>query len=245
MRTKYGFGLILIATVIILLHSCDIFDCLQGNGILKSEQRLVAEFTGVENSTSFDVEIMADSAYSVEVIADENLLPFIETSVRSGTLIIETNYGHCIDPHSYVRVEIHMPVIDFVELTGSGDMDVNDVDGNNLEVKNSGSGDININNIFLTTTLNIDLYGSGDIAAYGKAHQGNYHLAGSGDILADDLQVELCYVTSSGSGDVYCYVYELLDVEINGSGDVLYSGPIDASNIQLEDNGSGDLIERN
>lgn len=226
---------------LLFLNSCEIYDCMEGNGILKSEQRIVAEFMGVENSTSFDVEIMADSDYSVEVIADENLLPYIETYVSSGNLKIGTNYSHCISS-GYVRIEIHIPVIDYVKLDGSGDIDVYNVNGSHLDIVNSGSGDINVNDVFLTSTLNIDLTGSGDITAYGKAHLGNYHLAGSGDILADDLLVDLCYVTSSGSGDIYCFAYDLLNVTINGSGDVIYKG---SPEVEIVDNGSGDLIERN
>ncbi len=243
MKAKYIFGLIFLGTVTWLLNSCEFIDCLEGNGVLRTEQRIVAEFQGVENATSFDIEIMADSGYSVEVIADENLLPYIETYVRSGNLVVETSYNRCISRNNYVRIEIHAPSIDYLELAGSGDMDIYNVDGNHLDVKNSGSGDINLNNVFLTSTLNIDLYGSGDIIAYGKAHMGKYSLAGSGDILADDLLVDLCYVTSSGSGDVYCFAYDLLNVTINGSGDVLYSGSPET--VELDDNGSGDLIERN
>jgi len=247
MKTKYIYGLLFLGTVTLLLNSCW-FDCLEGNGILETEQRLVAEFVGVENTTSFDVEILADSAYSVEVIADQNLLPYIETYVRSENtdkyLMIETNYNYCINSQNYVRVEIHMPIIEQVELSGSGDIDVFNVDGNHLDINNSGSGDITINDLFLTSEIKIDLNGSGDVIAYGKVHHGDYNLAGSGDILADKLLVDLCYVNSSGSGDVYCFAYDLLNVTINGSGDVLYSGPPDLT-IELVNNGSGDLIERN
>jgi hypothetical protein len=204
----------------------------------------VAAFTGVENTTSFNVEIISDTAYSVEVTADENLLPFIDTYVRSNTLIIATG-NQCINPVRQVRIEVHLPVLEEIELTGSGDIEVFNIDGINFSVKNSGSGDIDLNNIFLTSEIKISVYGSGDVMANGKADEGLYEIFGSGDILADDLQVNVCRVINSGSGDVYCYVYESLDVEINGSGDVLYSGPVDPSNIQLDDNGSGDLIERN
>ena len=242
MRTKFVLGLLLMGTVAVCLHSCT-FECLDGNGVLVTEQRIVAEFQGVENTTSFDVEIITDSTYSVEVIADSNLLPFIETYVRSGILTIETNYYSCLNTQNYVRIEIHMPVLTHLDLSGSGDIDVYEVDGNSLDLENSGSGDININDLFLTSTIDIELYGSGDIIVYGKALIGNYDLTGSGDIMADNLKLELCYVNSSGSGDVYCFAYDLLDVTINGSGDVLYSGSPDA--IELDENGSGRLIERN
>ena len=241
MRTKYYFGALFLAISALLLNSCEFFNCLEGNGNTISEQRIVASFTGVENSTSFNVKVIADTVYSVEVTADENLLPFIETYVRSDNLIIATG-NQCINPARPVRIEVHLPVLEYIELSGSGDIDVFDVEGADFKIRSSGSGDIDLNSLYLTSEIEILLYGSGDILINGKANIGNYGLFGSGDILADDLQVDSCYVTSSGSGDVYCFVYDLLDVEINGSGDVLYSGNPE---IVLDDNGSGDLIERN
>jgi hypothetical protein len=242
MRTKYIYSLLILGIISIFLDSCT-FECLEGNGILETEHRIVAEFQGVENTTSFDVEIMADSAYSVEVTADENLLPYIDIYVRSGNLTIETSYNYCINSHNYVRIEIHMPVLDYIELSGSGDIDAYEVEGNHLHIINSGSGDINVNDLYLTSEIDIDLHGSGDVMAYGKVRHAEYNLSGSGDILANDLLADVCIVKSSGSGDVYCFAYDLLNVTINGSGDILYSGSPDT--VELVDNGSGELIERN
>ena len=46
MKIKYVYGLIIFGTIIGLMNSCEIFDCIEGNGIPESEQRLVAEFEG-------------------------------------------------------------------------------------------------------------------------------------------------------------------------------------------------------
>lgn len=246
MRSKYRYiKLGIIFAGVLLLLSCDeLFNCIDGNGILKTEKRFVSEFYGVENSTDFDVEVIADSVYSVEVIADENLLSYVNTSVRDGNLIIDTENDRCLDSRHDIIVEIRMPIIDMVELTGSGNIDIYDFDCNYIEIKNSGSGDIDITNMVSTSTVDVVLSGSGDVVlVWGKAHKGNYLLSGSGNIEANDFKLDDCYATNSGSGDIFCYVYDLLYATISGSGDIFYSGSPDE--IIEVDSGSGDLRSRN
>jgi hypothetical protein len=137
-----------------------------------------------------------------------------------------------------------MPTIDLVELTGSGNIDMYDFDCNYIEIKNSGSGDIDITNMVSTSTVDVVLTGSGDVViVWGKARKGNYLLSGSGSIEANDFKVDECYATNSGSGDIYCYVYDLLHATISGSGNIYYSGTPDEI-IEI-DSGSGELRSRN
>jgi len=239
------FKLSIFCVGLLLLYSCDeLFNCVDGNGVLKTEKRFVTEYFGVENHTDFEVEIIADSQFAVEVIADQNLLSYINTSVRDGNLIVDTQNDRCLNSSHNIVVEVRMPEIDFVELTGSGSIDVDDFDCNYIEIKNSGSGNIDITNLVSTSTVDVVVTGSGDIAIrWGKAHKGNYLLSGSGNIEADDFRVDECYATNSGSGNIYCYVYDFLHATISGSGDIFYSGTPDE--IIEVDSGSGELRSRN
>jgi len=232
-------------TGVLFLSSCDeLFNCLDGNGVLKTEKRFVSEFYGVENHTNFEVEVIADDTYAVEVIADQNLLSYISTSVRDGNLIIDTDNDRCLNSTYNMVVEVRMPSLDLVELTGSGNIDVYDFDCQYIEIKNSGSGDVDITNMVSTSTVDVVLIGSGDVViVWGKARKGNYLISGSGNIEANDFKVDECYATNSGSGDIYCYVYDLLHATISGSGDIFYSGSPDE--IIEVDTGSGDLRSRN
>ena len=226
----------------LLLNSCEpFFNCIDGNGISTTETRVVTEFYAIDNSTSIDIEVIADSVFSVEVTADENILNFVETYVRHGVLYIDTDYNRCFNSRGYMLVEVRMPELESIEQSGSGDMELYDFDCNYLEVNSSGSGDIDILNLYCDNILDIINTGSGDISVQGKARRGDYLLNGSGDIIADDLRVDECYITSTGSGRVYCYVYDLLNVTISGSGDVYYSGPIDDKDIHEVNSGSGKL----
>jgi hypothetical protein len=245
MKPAYKPGILITGVLIALtVNSCEFpFDCTSGNGNYSSEERIVSEFSGVENTTSFDVKVYVDTFYSVEVFADENLLSLIKTSIRQRnnvrTLIVETN--NCVS-RGNVSLEIHVPLVEMIKLTGSADIDVYNLKGDELTVENSGSGDININDLFLTSQISIKVDGSGDVSLYGKARYADYEVNGSGDILANDMKVDECYVRNDGSGNIYCFAYDLLDVEINGSGDVIYSG---TPEVVQDINGSGSLIRRN
>ncbi|MGD2034224.1 MAG: head GIN domain-containing protein [Bacteroidales bacterium] len=227
----------------VLMNSCDpFFNCVDGNGILKQEERFVTSFSGVENTTEANVDVIADSVYSIKVTADENLLGIIETSVRSdNNLVISMDNGRCVRTDNYMLVEIHMPYLDYVELTGSGNVDVYDFECQDIEIINSGSGGIDVINLYSTGAVDLSVYGSGSISIWGKAHTGDYLLTGSGDILADGLMVDDCYVSNSGSGNVYCHAYDYLEAVLNGSGDIIYSGnPV----TEFTDNGSGVIRSR-
>ncbi len=241
MKTAYIYGLIFLSAACFMVQSCD-WECIEGSGKIYTENRLVTEFTGVENTTSFDVEVFADTVYSVEVTAYDNILPLVNTSVRGDDLIIDSDNNLCFNSGD-VSVEIHMPSIVNIRLDGSGNMDIADFDCEDLFIENSGSGDIDLVNIFSSSTIEIVDDGSGDISITGKALTGDYRLNGSGSIYADDLLVDECYAENSGSGNIHCFAYDFLDATINGSGDIIYSGSPEV--IKEDDNGSGEVRSTN
>ncbi len=241
---KLNKSFLLLISIVFLLSSCDsFFNCLDGNGILKQEERFVTSFYAIENTTEVDVEVTSDSLYFMEVIADENLLSVIETSVRDNKLTISMDNDRCIKTDNIMLINIHMPILESVLLSGSGNIDVYDFDCTSMQIINSGSGKIDVVNLFSTNKVELELYGSGSIYVWGKARDGEYILSGSGDMLADDLKVDECVVWNSGSGNVYCYAYDYLTATLSGSGDIIYSGNPEFK-VPPVDNGSGEIRSR-
>src|SRR5215210_7220442 len=58
---------------------------IKGSGVVRSETRNAGGFDAVDVSGVFQVEVTAGKDFSVEVRADENLLPYIRTEVEEGT----------------------------------------------------------------------------------------------------------------------------------------------------------------
>jgi uncharacterized protein YfiM (DUF2279 family) len=61
-----------------------------GSGNVVSEKRNVADFKAIEVGGVFEVEVVAQKEFSVEIEADDNLLQFIKTEVNGETLEIKT-----------------------------------------------------------------------------------------------------------------------------------------------------------
>ncbi|MBN1950506.1 MAG: DUF2807 domain-containing protein [Bacteroidales bacterium] len=243
----------------------DFFNCVDGNGLASSEVRYTTDSTGaisfttVKNASAFDVEIFYGDEYEVEVFADQNLLPYINTYISGEELIIETEYSRCLNSNNPIKVEVHMPDIEKVELSGSGDLIISKYKVDDLKFKNSGSGDIiawnfecselNVNNsgsgeinltdLFCSGDASATLIGSGDIVLAGIANKAILLLTGSGHLRAEDFPVEICSVSNSGSGNVYCHVNQMLNIMLTGSGNISYYGTPEISQLIT---GSGHLI---
>ncbi len=72
------------------------WETITGNGNLKKETRQASGYTGVSSAGSMNVEVAFGNSNSITVEADENLLPYIETTVENGNLIIKTKKGYNI-----------------------------------------------------------------------------------------------------------------------------------------------------
>src|SRR5205809_4154168 len=89
---------------------------IKGSGVASSETRTADEFSGVDVGGVFEVEITAGKEYSVQVQADDNLLPFVKTEVESGVLNIRTTER--INSQTPLRVIVSAPDIDHLDVTG-------------------------------------------------------------------------------------------------------------------------------
>ena len=95
----------------------EVGNSVRGSGNVRSEKRPVAGFSSVDVSGIFQVEIVSGKDYSVEVQADDNILPLIQTNVDGDTLRIEM--GDKVSTRSDMIVRITAPNIERVETTGA------------------------------------------------------------------------------------------------------------------------------
>ena len=71
---------------VILLASCTDDDKINGSGNMVTETREVSEFTKVSSEGVFEVNITEEDTQSVEVTADNNIMPYVNTNVSSNQL---------------------------------------------------------------------------------------------------------------------------------------------------------------
>jgi hypothetical protein len=191
-------------------------------------------------------------------------LPLLEAIENngSGRLIADVGEGVAFDGintgSGLIRVDSIFTESVFLENTGSGKVEVDGIWAFEAELFQSGSGLLDAGALYGTEEVYIDhissgrvfgaiidgfdvdviFSGSGRVELAGEVEEAGFRLEGSGRIDALDLLADHVKATIEGSGNIYTFAIETLDVVIDGSGDVLYLGTPDINSII---NGSGDV----
>jgi len=198
----------------------------------------LADFSKIELDLDAHVTIKQGAEFAVLVEAESNLLSAIKTEVSGKTLVIETqnNMNYQIGSHKTFEVTITMPDISKIEVSGSGRVDVQDVfSPEDLELDIAGSGSIKGN--FIAEKIEGDISGSGSMSLNGSAEKLGLDITGSGDADAVRLRAKQVSVDLSGSGTATVLATEELEADVAGSGWVKYKG--NPSRIKQDITGSG------
>jgi hypothetical protein len=202
-------------------HATDVI--VAATGPVTSEMRNAGEFRGIAVSGGIDLKVRQGSQPSIEVKAEANLLPYLETVVDNGTLQVRWKKG------SKLRVKdtpaVSVTVVDLLSIAaaGSSDVAIAPLKTPKLAIQLSGAGDVAIDTV-QTDELSISVAGSGDVTASGQATRLQLRISGSGDLKTDALKAEDVTVSIAGSGDASVHAAKSLSVSIAGSGDVVYRG---------------------
>ena len=197
-----------------------------GSGHSATETRSLAEFQAISLAGSMDLTVR-QGPQQVQVQADDNLLPLLETSVESGksgaTLVVRWKKGENVYTRSKLLITVTVPKLSAVKASGSGDIHVEAFSTPALQLSLSGSGDAKLDNL-KTDDLAVAISGSGDVSAKGMATKLSVSIAGSGDVRLTDLRADDVDVSIAGSGDAAVNAQKTLNVRVAGSGDVTYTG---------------------
>ena len=213
---------------------------INGNGIEGTENRLITEFDGLKSSGDFDVHITNGDKYEVIVIAETNIVPYIETYVTNGTLHLDIRGLHNVRNHLPMQVFVTTPQMKSIKQSGSGEITTGYFEAGEFELFISGSG--SIKTTVAASVINAGISGSGRIEISGSATQTNFNISGSGRIHSYDLLSQNCDAFISGSGSIYITATNLIHATISGSGNVFYTGEPD---IDAHVSGSGRVISKN
>jgi len=210
--------------------------CLNGSGHIATENRSLAGFDGIDLLSSANLYITQGAEQPIRIEADDNILPALRTTFRSGVLVIDTD--GCIVPTRTVNIYVSAPLFSSLAVSGSGNIvgqSLVSSDSLALKVSGSGSMDLDMNCRNVDTSVS----GSGSMLLAGQASNHSSVISGSGNIRSYDLSTRRSSITISGSGMDEASVSDELDVRISGSGDVYYKG--NPGVMQQSISGSGGL----
>lgn len=233
-------GILLFASAVFAISwftSCSKLHSIEGNGNVTSDTRIVPWFDEIKSMGEYRVFVIQDSISKVVVEAESNLQPYIETEVSDHRLTVKTHDNRNIDNSFPIKIFVYTPNISAVELSGSGKITSDSISSTSLYVELSGSGEIDLK--AYCSNFKSKVSGSGDITLAGSASNSDHKISGSGKIHAYSLITSSCFADISGSGSMYLYVTDFLDVNISGSGKVYYHGN---PSVSTHISGSGSVI---
>lgn len=197
-----------------------------GNGPLVTESRSAADFQSISISGSIDLHVRQSGQEGVQVQAQANLLPLIETTVEGRTLAIRWKDNSNVRTSRDVMVTVDVKELKAITASGSGDIRLDALKGGQFKLSISGSGDARLDGLAVED-LGVSIAGSGDVRAQGRTARFAVRISGSGDVDAAALESDDVTVAIAGSGDASVVARKALEVSIAGSGDVSYSGQPD------------------
>jgi Putative auto-transporter adhesin, head GIN domain len=190
-----------------LLHHFDVFGAsssstTEGSGVSATQARDLAAFNRVELAGSNNVVVRVGAKQSVVVRADDNFLDRVTTQVQSGELVIANTPGS-FTTRSPMSVEVEVPTLNALTLTGNGNVVVSGIEAKSLVVS---------------------LPGNGTLTGSGTARRLDVTVSGSGTVQFTRLVANDARAVVTGSGSIFITATKTLDASVSGSGAILYTG---------------------
>ena len=233
--------IILIALAALALASCGFpvrYSTVRGTGNVITETRRVARFDQVELSGIGTLIIEQGDSESLEISAEENLMPYLESRVSGSTLNLGVEQFVSLQPTEEIVYRLTVIDLNAVETSGLGNVEIAALETNQFRIEISGSSTFTISNL-QAEKLDVEVSGMGDITIAGRAAEQRVELSGAGNYIAGELETNSTRISISGSGNAIVWANEDLNAEISGMGTVEYYGsPV----IDSEISGAGKLI---
>lgn len=210
-----------------------------GSGNVITETRQAAGFHAVSVDYPARVLIRQGNAESVEIEAEDNLMPNLRTEVTNGALRIyyQRTGERYITPTKIVVVTVTVEELDEVDFSSAGDLALEGIKADALDISFSGAGNLELKDVDVMD-LEVDMSGAGSMTASGAAENLDLDISGFGDFKGENLQCGNVRVVISGAGSATVWAESQLDAEISGAGSVNYYGSPD---VTKEINGLGSV----
>jgi hypothetical protein len=194
-----------------------------GTGSGTTRTFAVSDFTGIDLRGADDVDVRVGTGFSVRAEGPAKELDRLKIARDGDTLRIGRiddrgfHWGRGSD--AKVTVYVTMPRIVDAGITGSGDLSIDRVEGQDFNGATAGSGSLKVAALSVQNAK-LDVAGSGNMALAGAARRLSVSIAGPGDVDAGKVKADTADVSIAGSGGVRADVTGTAKVSLMGSGDV-------------------------
>jgi len=178
---------------------------IKGNGNEVSKNFEVSNFSAVDASHAYEIELSVGNETSVKIETDENLMKYVEVSVKNNTLYIGTENN--INIRGKMKAYITTPNLNGISLSGACKINADGINSENFAIEFSGAC-------------------SGSVS--GKSKNVNVDLSGATKLNASELKSSNVKVDVSGASKCEIFSDNSLSVDASGASSVkVYGNPQD------------------
>jgi hypothetical protein len=230
---KYFFYLTLVA---LSFSACNIIDATWVKGNNKNQTKVFhfENFKSIDAGSNFSVYLKQDSAYTVKLETDENLISYIKIQNEDGTLIIRTKNGVNLRPSDEIKLSISMPSADLLEISGASKLvtDSKFIQDSELKIDLSGASTGNVS--VRAPKINMESSGASTLTIDGETKDIFAKASGASTINGFNLKSENTEVEASGASNAKVFASISLVADASGASGIRYKG-----NPKVTSNSSG------
>jgi hypothetical protein len=201
----------------------------------------VTSFSRIRIAGPFDVHVRVGGSSAARATGPQAALDRLSIEQNDDTLVIKPLPGGWGgwpgSGNEKTVVEVSAPALNQLAVAGSGDVTVDRVRGDALDLMLSGSGSIGIGTIDVDR-LGATMTGSGNMTLAGQARSAKAMMTGSGALKATALVADDAVANLIGTGDLSLGARHIAKTTLSGSGDIRIVGPAVCS---VSRTGSGDV----
>ncbi|MCE3553240.1 DUF2807 domain-containing protein [Pseudonocardia sp. RS11V-5] len=174
-----------------------------GSGNVRTENRPVSGFDSVEFASAGTVTIEQTGTDSLEIRADDGILPSLTSEVQGTTLKLGVKNGTIPLDAKEISYRVTVGRLTGLTVSGAGQVTVNKLDGSDLTVTHGGAARVVLS---------------------GRVSRQVVDLTGIGEYDAANLSSEEADVTVGGAGSAVVDVSRTLQARVTGVGSIRYEG---------------------
>lgn len=214
-----------LAIITMAVTSCTFEDFtdeeITGNGILEKGNYTVDEFSEIEVNGQYNLILIQDTTWEVQVEAESNLFEFIDVYKQGNILFVETEDGFLFDLNEDIIVKVHHAGLSSVSHSDEGDIKgFNEKEQMHLFLSGTNNVDVEL----YCSELDLSVSGDSELKLQGRADDAHITISKTAYLFAENLLIKNCWNTISGTGTEYINVSDNLHATISGTGQIYYLG---------------------
>lgn len=196
----------------------------RGNGTIKTMSRNEQGFENIEASGAFKVYLKQDSAYTVNVEADENLQDHIEVYVNKTTLVIKQEKGYNLRPTRSIKIYVSAPLFHHLDVSGASNIYSENRLSSAGEMYIDASGASGVEADIKCPKVSVEVTGASNATLTGETRDLVIDGSGASNAKCYGIMTENANVEVSGASNAQVFASVKLDAHASGASDIRYKG---------------------